>query len=86
MERQAFDRMAELDSTHWWYVARRRILASLIEREVRLPVRADILEIGCGTGHNLEMLSRFGALGAVELDDDARALASKRFGRPVRAG
>ncbi len=86
MERQAFDRMAELDSTHWWYIARRRILASLIEREVRLPPDATILEIGCGTGHNLAMLGRFGALDAVELDDDARALASRRLGRPVRAG
>jgi SAM-dependent methyltransferase len=86
MERQAFDRMAELDSTHWWYVARRRILAALIEREVRLPADATILEIGCGTGHNLEMIGRYGALEAVELDDDARALASKRLGRPVRAG
>ena len=86
MERQAFDRMAELDSTHWWYVARRHILASLIEREVRLPPDAEILEIGCGTGHNLKMLGRYGALEAVELDEDARALATKRLGRPVRAG
>lgn len=78
--------MAELDSSHWWYVARRRILASLIEREVRLPPDATILEIGCGTGHNLEMLGRYGAVEAVELDDDARALAGKRLGRPVRAG
>lgn len=86
MERQAFDRMAELDTTHWWYVARRRILAALIEREVRLPPEASILEIGCGTGHNLGMLGRYGELDAVELDDDARALASTRLGRPVRAG
>ena len=86
MERQAFDRMAELDATHWWYVARRRILANLIEREVHLPAHATILEIGCGTGHNLQMLARYGALEAVELDDAARALASKRLGQPVRAG
>ena len=86
MERQAFDRMAELDRAHWWYVGRRKIIARLIERKVRLPAGATILELGCGTGHNLEMLGRYGELEAVELDDDARALASKRLGRPIRAG
>ena len=56
MERAVFDRMAEHDQVHWWYVARRRILADLIRREADLPDDARILEIGCGTGHNFEML------------------------------
>jgi hypothetical protein len=60
MERVVYDRMAELDSRHWWYRARRDILASLIERKIRLPDAPRILEIGCGTGHNLAMLGRFG--------------------------
>ena len=84
MDVQVYRRMAELDSTHWWFVARRRILKSLIEREVRPPKDARILEIGCGTGHNLEMLSAFGWVEATELEPGARALASERLGRPVR--
>ncbi|HMC91582.1 MAG TPA: SAM-dependent methyltransferase, partial [Allosphingosinicella sp.] len=52
MERIVYDRMAELDSRHWWYVARRDILAELIRRKVPLPADPRILEIGCGTGHN----------------------------------
>jgi len=83
MERAVFDRMAELDQHHWWFRARRRVLAALIERMVRPPEPARILEVGCGTGHNLAMLGRFGALDASELDDCARALAAKRLGRDV---
>ena len=83
MERAVFDRMAELDSRHWWFVARRRILADLIDREVKLPAEARILEIGCGTGHNFEMLGRFGEVDAIEVDDAARALSSARLGRQV---
>jgi SAM-dependent methyltransferase len=83
MERAVFDRMAEQDQVHWWYVARRRILADLIAREVDLPKDARILEIGCGTGHNFEMLRRFGRLDAIEVDDEARALASRRLGQAV---
>jgi SAM-dependent methyltransferase len=83
MERAVFDRMAEHDQVHWWYVARRKILADLIRREADLPRDARILEIGCGTGHNFEMLRAFGRLDALEVDSEARALASTRLGRAV---
>jgi SAM-dependent methyltransferase len=85
MERAVFDRMAELDQVHWWYVARRRILADLIRREANLPEDARILEIGCGTGHNFGMLGQFGRLEALEVDDEARALAASRLGREIGA-
>src|SRR3954452_10507422 len=81
MERAVFERMAELDQDHWWFLARRRILERLIARAVRPPEKAAILEVGCGTGHNLAMLGRYGKVDACELDPSARALASKRLGR-----
>jgi SAM-dependent methyltransferase len=83
MERAVFDRMAELDQTHWWYVARRRILAALIRRKINLPADTRILEIGCGTGHNFGMLGGFGTVDALEVDGPAREIASQRLGRPV---
>jgi SAM-dependent methyltransferase len=83
MERVVYQQMAELDQRHWWYRARRRVLADLIRREVRPPADAAILEIGCGTGHNISMLTQFGRVDAVELDDEARALAERRLGRAV---
>jgi SAM-dependent methyltransferase len=81
MERIVYQQMAELDERHWWYRARREILADLIGREVRLPAKAKVLEIGCGTGHNLAMLGKFGRVDALELDEEARAVAEKRLGR-----
>jgi SAM-dependent methyltransferase len=83
MDAAVYQRMAELDGEHWWFVARRRILRSLIRREVRLPASARILEVGCGTGHNLAMLGEFGHVDATELDAEARSLASARLGREV---
>lgn len=83
MEAEVYARMAELDSEHWWFAARREILESVIRRVVRPPEQARILEIGCGTGHNLEMLSKFGTVEATELNDKARELAAKRLGREV---
>lgn len=83
MERVVYRQMAELDQRHWWYRARREVLAQLIRREAMPLPGAHILEIGCGTGHNLEMLGGFGSVDAVELDDEARAIAEKRLGREV---
>ncbi len=83
MERKVFEQMAKLDSTHWWFTARRRILAEVIERIVMPPKNARVLELGAGTGHNLAMLSQFGQVEATELDPIARELASERLGRPV---
>lgn len=85
MERAVFDRMAELDQYHWWFLARRRILDKLLERVVRPPANARLLEIGCGTGHNLAMLGRFGALEACEMDAGARDLSTARLGKQVGA-
>ena len=84
MERKVYEQMAQLDQRHWWFTARRRILAELIERVARPPKDARILELGAGTGHNLAMLSRFGKVEASELDPIARELASERLGREVK--
>jgi SAM-dependent methyltransferase len=83
MERVVYDRMAELDQVHWWYRARREILADLIVRRIKPPRDARILEVGCGTGHNLEMLRRFGRVEGIEVDPAARQLASVRLGQPI---
>jgi SAM-dependent methyltransferase len=83
MERSVYDSMAELDERHWWYVARRKVLAALIRRRVGPPENARVLEIGCGTGHNLEMLSEFGNVDGLEIDEAARAFAEKRVGHEI---
>jgi SAM-dependent methyltransferase len=83
MDRVVYDRMAAHDSTHWWYRARRDILADYLTRFAELPAGARVLEIGCGTGHNLPMLARFGEVDAIEIDEAAGAIASQRLGKPV---
>ena len=85
MDRIVYDRMAAHDTTHWWYTARREILADYITRYAGLKAGARILEIGCGTGHNLPMLARFGDVDAIEIDEAARDIASERLGKPVGA-
>ena len=86
MDRAIYDRMAEIDGEHWWFAARRRIVAALIARQAPLKPGARILEVGAGTGSNLAMLQGFGRVDAIEPDEAARALASRRGGFAVGGG
>ncbi|MCZ6860027.1 MAG: class I SAM-dependent methyltransferase [Alphaproteobacteria bacterium] len=86
MERRVYARMGEVEDRHWWFVARRRILATVLERSALLPKSARVLEAGCGTGGNLGMLSRFGPVSAFEPDEAARGNASRDIRFDIRAG
>lgn len=86
MERHVFERMAEIDRDHWWFVGRRKILTALIARFRPHPRSLRILEVGCGTGSNLPMLMRFGEVEALEPDAQARAVAATRTGLNIIAG
>ncbi len=86
MERATYDRMAEIDSEHWWFSARRKIVSALIARQVPLRPNPTILEVGAGTGSNLTMLQALGHVDAIEPDAAARELASRRGGIAVGGG
>jgi SAM-dependent methyltransferase len=86
MDRAVYDRMAEIDADHWWFKARRRIIARLIETFRPKPGPLKILEVGCGTGSNLSLLQNYGVVDAIEPDDGARALAERRSGLTIKGG
>ena len=86
MDAAAYQSLREQQDRHWWFVGRRRIVGSLIERFVALPGKARILEAGCGYGGNLAMLRAIGETEAFEFDDDARAHSATHSGVPVAYG
>jgi len=85
MDRLIYDRIRDLETDHWWFVGRRAVLRRLLGR-VGAPAGARILEVGCGAGGNVPLLREFGAVTALEPDDESRAYASERLGLAVDAG
>lgn len=78
MDAGYFERMYAIEETHWWHVARRRLVLDLIARA--FPGRTDLrlLDVGTGTGRMLEEFSRFGTATGLDLDDDALRFCRRR--------
>jgi SAM-dependent methyltransferase len=86
MDRRAYLELNELEGRHWWFVARRQILADVLMRRGAIPPHARILEAGCGCGGNLDMLGAFGTVSAFEMDDQARQIARSRTSVSIAEG
>ena len=82
MNPEAYLEMANTESVHWWFAARRDILDHVIGK-FGLPATARILEAGSGTGGNLMMLSAHGSVSAIEMDEAACRIAREKTGDRV---
>jgi len=58
MKTIAYDLMAELEDSHWWYCARRLIVSDVIKRWV--PPESDLIDYGAGTGGTAYSLKELG--------------------------
>ncbi len=99
MQQHTYAIMDRVEDSHWWFVGRRAILESFLrtivdnvsstlaspdaDKSVRPPFR--ILDVGCGTGANLEMLAQFGSAEGVDVSDDALEFC-RRKGLTVQKG
>ena len=75
MQQHTYAIMNRVEDSHWWFVGRRLILESFL-REIIQNLKSKIqnpkiLDVGCGTGANLEMLQKFGEAEGVDVSDDA---------------
>ena len=78
MIRKNYDSGIELSDSHWWYVGRSKIIESVLNKYLVKNTSNHILEIGCGSGSNLKLLSQLGKLEAFELDQSSRSHAIKK--------
>lgn len=84
MNREQIAEMYELESGHWWFWSKRRVMRGLLRDRLQRPgQRAPgrdlrILDIGCGAGANALELSAFGAVTASDRSLDALAYVRSR--------
>ena len=88
MQAHTYPIMYQVEGSHWWYVGRRQIIASFMKRIVAaLGVeRPRILDVGCGTGANLELLGDFGVAEGVDVSPAALSFCHQRGLTAVKQG
>jgi SAM-dependent methyltransferase len=88
MQPHTYPIMYRVEGSHWWFVGRRRILSSFARRIVGNlnNLQPRILDVGCGTGANLEMLAQFGEAEGVDVSTEALDFCQTRGLKNVRQG
>ncbi len=79
MQSEQFDLHANIEQRHWWFVARREILRSVIGSVLPPSCGSTVVDVGCGTGANLAALAdSYNCLG-IDTSQEAINLATQRF-------
>ena len=68
MDADEYSLMSQKAGDHWWWQARRNIIESAMRRWIVADSSIELLEVGCGSGTNLSMLSQFGNVTGTEID------------------
>ena len=88
MEAHHYPLLYQVEEIHWWYVGRRRIIQSLVEKICATLDNPNprILDVGCGTGANLKMLAGFGSAEGVDISPQAVDFCRERGLDSVKLG
>jgi SAM-dependent methyltransferase len=79
--------LERLETAYWWHRGRRRVVDHLVRDFVPDPAALRILDVGCGTGHNMEVLGAFGTAAGLDSAPEALEAALRRgFGGRVVQG
>lgn len=85
MRKDLYGDMYETEESHWWHVAKRRFVNQLIVSYVQQE-KCTILDVGCGTGKNMEELSHLGSVWGVDISSEALSFCKKRGLVQVKKG
>ena len=69
MDAELYEAFNVVEEKHWWFAARRTYIQAFLSRFIVTDGSLKLAEIGAGTGGNFNMLSRFGELDAIEIDE-----------------
>ncbi|NNM25953.1 MAG: class I SAM-dependent methyltransferase [Phycisphaerales bacterium] len=79
MNPELFDLHAEVELTHWWFVARRAILRRVLASVVPPGTDRVVIDVGCGTGANIAALASDYEVIGIDTTESAIDLARERF-------
>lgn len=79
MQAEQYDLHADIETRHWWFAARRRIVKTLVERLAPPSKDTVVIDVGCGTGANVAALAESYACRGMDASSAAIEHAQQRF-------
>lgn len=86
MEDTAYRQFIELEERHFWFVARRRIFFDLLDEQMSGHTSATVLDVGCGAGGMLRLLSRYGSVTGLDTSEELIEFCRRRGFQQVQVG
>ena len=77
MQKDVYTRHIENEENHWWFVARREIIYSVIRRLKKNKL--SILDFGAGSGTNIKTLTKLGSVDVYEVNPKMRSFLKTKF-------
>lgn len=85
MDFREYEKMFEAEDRYFWFVAKHRLIADILRRELRAIVRPKILDVGCGTGGMIKFIADWSFAAGIDPNRDAIDFFRKRkIGNPIR--
>ncbi|MBI5870046.1 MAG: class I SAM-dependent methyltransferase [Actinobacteria bacterium] len=84
MQPREYDIMYNLETTYWWHTGMMAIMEQILEPTFRPG--AKLLDVGCGTGAKMQMLSRYSEVWGIDMHPRAIELCRERGLDNVQTG
>lgn len=75
MQKHEYARLARLESFYFWNIGRREILKEVLLRYTGKRNDLEILDVGCGSGGNINLLAEFGQVTGLDVSEEALKFA-----------
>ena len=78
IEKNIYEKLYHLETHLWWFESRRSIIMYLIRNIIKPQRKLKILDIGCGTGSEIDFFTEFGEITGIDSSKEAINLCLKR--------
>lgn len=76
MQKYLYADLYKLEEIHWWHKAKRDLVGFFLKQTARKGSK--ILDVGCGTGKNVEEFANFGSSHGIDTSNEAIIFCAKR--------
>ncbi len=78
MDAKEFETSFKVEETYWWFVGQQFLVREFLQKNYSGQKNLHLLDIGCGTGITLSILSRHGKAQGMDVSEEAVRFCRKR--------